>query len=234
MIKFFRKNRQQMLNENKVKKYMVYATGEIILVVIGILIAVSINNWKESLDQKKVEQNLYSDLIQELHTDFNEIHGNRIYNQTYLSRYKRASEIILKDTKKEFIDTLAAIAIELTKFSDFHNEESAYERLSASGQLKLLTNKNILNKVQNLGILYNYINRLEKNQEQFIYMVVPKISEYLRIKPLRVMQPAELYNYKFHNYFEMFIRLNKEKDGLYERGENEVIDLISLLENELK
>jgi len=47
MIKFFRKIRQQLLAENKFTKYLIYAIGEIVLVVIGILIALSINNWNE-------------------------------------------------------------------------------------------------------------------------------------------------------------------------------------------
>ena len=53
MIKFFRKIRQRMLTENKFSKYLLYAIGEIILVVIGILIALSINNW----NQKKIQNN---------------------------------------------------------------------------------------------------------------------------------------------------------------------------------
>ena len=79
-----------------------YAIGEIILVVIGILIAVSINNWKQSIDVKEVEQNLYSDLIQELRVDLDEIQGNRSQNKRYLSRFNNASEIILTDTQMQF------------------------------------------------------------------------------------------------------------------------------------
>ena len=48
MIKFFRKIRQRLLSENKFSKYLIYAIGEIILVVIGILIALGINNWNEN------------------------------------------------------------------------------------------------------------------------------------------------------------------------------------------
>ena len=48
MIKFFRKSRQKLLSENKLSKYVLYAIGEIILVVIGILIALQINNWNEA------------------------------------------------------------------------------------------------------------------------------------------------------------------------------------------
>ena len=47
MIKFFRNIRKALLAENKFTKYLMYAIGEIVLVVIGILIALSINNWNE-------------------------------------------------------------------------------------------------------------------------------------------------------------------------------------------
>jgi hypothetical protein len=47
LIKFFRKIRQKTLTENKFGKYLTYGIGEIILVVIGILIALQINNWNE-------------------------------------------------------------------------------------------------------------------------------------------------------------------------------------------
>ncbi len=47
MIKFFRKIRQKMLTENKFSKYLIYAIGEIVLVVLGILIALQLNNLNE-------------------------------------------------------------------------------------------------------------------------------------------------------------------------------------------
>jgi hypothetical protein len=55
MIKFFRHFRQAMIKENRVSKYLLYAIGEIVLVVIGIMIALQINNWNE---QKKVNREL--------------------------------------------------------------------------------------------------------------------------------------------------------------------------------
>lgn len=56
MIKFFRHLRQRLLSEGKTGKYFKYAIGEIILVVIGILIALQINNW----NQKGLNENLES------------------------------------------------------------------------------------------------------------------------------------------------------------------------------
>lgn len=58
MIQFFRRIRQQLLSENKLSKYLLYAMGEIILVVIGILIALSINNWNEA-NKLQEEINVY-------------------------------------------------------------------------------------------------------------------------------------------------------------------------------
>jgi hypothetical protein len=66
MIKFFRKIRQNLLSENKFSKYLIYAIGEILLVIIGILIAVSINGWNEDRKLKKAEQSILKDLKQEM------------------------------------------------------------------------------------------------------------------------------------------------------------------------
>jgi len=66
MIKFFRKIRQKILMENKTGTYLKYAVGEILLVIIGILIAVSINGWNENRKLKIEEQSILKDLKQEM------------------------------------------------------------------------------------------------------------------------------------------------------------------------
>ena len=67
MIKFFRKIRQNLLMENKTGKYFKYAIGEIVLVVIGILIALSINNWNEmrksNIEERSALDNIHRDFI---------------------------------------------------------------------------------------------------------------------------------------------------------------------------
>ena len=70
MIKFFRKIRQQLLIENKTSKYLKYAVGEIILIVLGIFIALQLNNWNENrklkIKELKILNELHSDLIQNM------------------------------------------------------------------------------------------------------------------------------------------------------------------------
>lgn len=68
MIKFFRKIRQKLLSENKFSKYLIYALGEIVLVVIGILIALQINNWNDERKERQRER----DLLSQLNSDFKE------------------------------------------------------------------------------------------------------------------------------------------------------------------
>ena len=69
MIKFFRKIRQKLLQEGKVINYLKYAIGEILLVVIGILIALQVNNWNEYRKDRVKEQAVLKNLIQDLQAD---------------------------------------------------------------------------------------------------------------------------------------------------------------------
>ena len=69
MIKFFRHIRQSMINQNRTKKYLLYAIGEIILVVIGILIALQINNWNEDQKSRKDERYVLTEVLKNLEED---------------------------------------------------------------------------------------------------------------------------------------------------------------------
>ena len=84
MIKFFRKIRQRLLTENKFSKYLLYAIGEIILVVIGILIALQVNNYNEAKKQEiKTKEK----------PKVNNINGNKLIFLFVSSSSKDAPEI---------------------------------------------------------------------------------------------------------------------------------------------
>ena len=80
MLTFFRRIRKGLLGSGKARKYLLYAIGEIALVVIGILIALQINNWNE--DSKKMESvELYLlNLIEDLENDIEELGKAQYYN----------------------------------------------------------------------------------------------------------------------------------------------------------
>ncbi|GAB2495459.1 DUF6090 family protein [Algoriphagus taiwanensis] len=69
MISFFRKIRQKLLAQNRVTRYLVYALGEILLVTIGILIALQVNNWNEKRKQKLSVDAAINSLIEDLKLD---------------------------------------------------------------------------------------------------------------------------------------------------------------------
>ena len=73
MIKFFRKIRQKLLKQNRVSKYLVYAFGEIVLVVIGILIALQINNWNENQKLLAQEQLILKQLKSEYESNLKQL-----------------------------------------------------------------------------------------------------------------------------------------------------------------
>lgn len=111
MIHFFRRIRQGLLSQNRFSKYLLYAIGEILLVVIGILIALGINNWNENQKtEEKIKQFLIS-LKSELSNDLTEIdvvtdaqvaRSNRITQAIVLSNTPNAKSIILTDSIKYF------------------------------------------------------------------------------------------------------------------------------------
>jgi hypothetical protein len=84
MIKFFRKIRQDMIKENKVSKYLLYAIGEIMLVVIGILIALSINNWNSNRIEKNSDYQLINALITDLKLKNEEVLSDLYYGKSMI------------------------------------------------------------------------------------------------------------------------------------------------------
>jgi len=136
MIKFFRKIRQKLLSENKLSKYLMYAVGEIILVVIGILIALSINNWNENKKLRNSEQQYLRDLQAEFSFNKNELKSIMQLNKSNLEY----ALIILDNTGPENLKiNEVEIGNLLTK--------------SLSNEIQFDPNQGVLNEIINSGKL---------------------------------------------------------------------------------
>ncbi len=103
MIKFFRRIRQNLLSEGKTGKYLKYAFGEIILVVIGILIAIQINDWNNNRIEEKSDYQLIETLITDLKSKNKEFHGDVEYGKSLI---ERTDNIVDTWAKNKSIDTL--------------------------------------------------------------------------------------------------------------------------------
>ena len=96
MIKFFRRIRQQLLTENKISKYLLYAVGEIFLVMIGILIALQVNEWNNERNRKKSEQAIIEQLIIDLSKSQYELEKQIEWNLRSARKYAQVLQAFWK------------------------------------------------------------------------------------------------------------------------------------------
>ena len=138
MIKFFRKIRYNLMSENKTGKYFKYAIGEIVLVVIGILIALQINNWNSNRIEKESDSQLIGALITDLKLKNEELISDLEYGKSLI---ENTDNIIEFWAKKKRIDTLN-LKYSINSLGDdrgFLNEKSSVlEGLTNSGLWKRL------------------------------------------------------------------------------------------------
>jgi hypothetical protein len=127
MAKFFRQNRKEGMTQNKTGSYIKYAIGEIILVVIGILIAVSINNWSETNKQKQELNNIYTNVFEDLNADI--AHVDEII-KGYKSRDSLFSKVMNGNmTKQDYYDCINCTKI-ITGYPDLAINKRGYDLVS--------------------------------------------------------------------------------------------------------
>lgn len=139
MLKFFRRIRQKLLAENKFSKYLLYAFGEIVLVVIGILIALQINNWNEEKKNKAFEKEILEQLSANLIKD-------KITLQAVSSNFDAAvsstQKILGSNWSPMEQDSLQYWLGDVIQFDRFQPLTNAYEVAKSKG-LDLISNKQL-------------------------------------------------------------------------------------------
>ena len=163
MIKFFRRLRQSLLSENKVSKYFLYAIGEIILVVIGILFALQINNWNENRKLNSKSLNYLKRLKVDLDNVSKDVKNSLNwtedrFNQAILVLNMLNSETLPNSKIKDFEGHLKSYF----KFQITMQNTTAYEEMLSSGDLSLIKNEWLRNEFANLSEERDFI--MEVNQ----------------------------------------------------------------------
>ncbi len=162
MIKFFRKIRQRLLTENNFSKYLLYAFGEILLVVIGILIALQINNWNQQRLDNQEESKLILSISEKI--EFNKFQYNVgiiRYNEVINSAQQLLQDIHSPNTNRnhrQFEEDLHSITKRFLMGKS--NSVSIYDEMIGAGQLTLLSSddlrKSITSLKANLQLLESY------------------------------------------------------------------------------
>ena len=137
MIKFFRKIRYNLMEQNKTSKYLKYAIGEILLVVIGILIALQINNWNENNKLEAKKQDYYQQLLEDLNKD-------KEFSKNTIAKFETQREAYQNYLKKFSESKLNVITIyqdllglNMESFAINFNT-STIESLKNSGEITLI------------------------------------------------------------------------------------------------
>ena len=161
-----------MLSENKFSKYLIYAIGEIILVVIGILIALQLNISRENSDLRKNEIVHLNNILQDLNQEVNSL-------KTMIKFKENQSKA--SDTIMDFIDGKRhqdLVSFNQNQFRVFvwrvhHPNNNSFSELKSSGQLSLINSNEIRQHLLNLNSKYVQLSMIEEHLKyeyhEFLY-----------------------------------------------------------------
>ena len=185
MIKFFRKIRYNLMETGKTGKYFKYAIGEIILVVIGILLALQINNGNsERIEKKTFESNLQF-VIEDLEQDKTDLLTLKKERQRVINK----TDFILRAVKEQKV--LSTIEIynnsEIMIWKSFDINENGHERILSSNLYEAIDFQSIRKKIRIYKLFYQQIKDLEKKLNESV--------EEMEIEMSKDGSILELYEY---------------------------------------
>lgn len=218
MIKFFRRIRQNLLSEGKTVKYLKYAIGEIILVVIGILIALQINKWNDYLKEREDEHLILSEIRDNLKYDLNDFESNIIHLKNKTTSSKTLLEVL--DSHTSYQDSLGFYFSLLKSYPHFSNKTNGYNLLLSKG-LGVILNNDLRNNITNLyEDDYQYLLTFENERIQYNKVLLEKaMRPYMGVKKLSMDQTPVNLTYtestqlllKF-GYFRNIMNFNKLRE----------------------
>lgn len=231
MILFFRKIRQKLIEQSKVRspaspagRYFLYAIGEIFLVVIGILIALSINNWNEQRKFKIKEKDILHELTISLDILNSELTEVITSNKLSLKRlYKLDSIVSSQSAYNASIDILFG---SLPGWSSPHLKSTVYENLKLNG-LDIISNSSLKLDISRLfeHTLVFLVDDYDKAEWSYYNnAIVPFVSKHIRDNVSEIEDYTMTRHARPVNYEELIqnpelltiIRnsINNRKDGL--------------------
>ncbi|MBO3116109.1 hypothetical protein J4050_05085 [Winogradskyella sp. DF17] len=179
MIKFFRKIRYELMNQNKTTKYFKYAIGEIILVVIGILIALQINNWNQDRLNTKIETETLINLKQDLDSALVQLNNKIFQNHTYRTYDSIAMELI-QSKRTVSNDSMYKLLMTHIYTPTFDPEVGTLNEIISTGKMDIIKSKGLRSHISSWN---RYMDELDEVDKRLIYLddnvKTPLYSKYL-------------------------------------------------------
>lgn len=236
MLRFFRKMRNALIPESRFGRYFFYALGEIVLVVIGILIALQINNWnekrKEAIFERKVLNEILTSLDQNIsYLDMGMEWNNQAINSCRIILNHFYNNISYSDSLDHHFSTSL-----LWFYPSMNN--NAYESLKSYG-LHLIKNDTIR---EMLGSIYEwkYIEILNTRQDEYFYSTIsPILTDLFESYEFRgSMKPYNYDELKKSKKYKHILRTmisNRDLQNLrWQQSKNNRLELAEMIKKELK
>ncbi len=233
-MKLFRGIRQSLIKNGNIKRYLLYAVGEILLVMIGISLAFQLDNWNENIIKQNSEFKYYENIGLQIADDKELLQMLKDMNNSLISEFNYAYEIIETNDRSK-LDTLGLMIRNLTQNSDFDRQGNIYETMVNSGEIKLLRNQDIVNGIRKLEEKYIYANRMENiHADAIMFHVAPAINPLINFRTGEIQKPDLIFNIELQNSFSILIQIMQEKDKVYYEALNEIEVITGLIDEELK
>lgn len=245
MIGFFRKIRKKLANDNQFLKYSRYALGEIILVVIGILIALQLNNLNDRVKERTVEIKILREILSNLEHDLIEIRSDIRTMDSVNQASKDINQFIKTDaiTSEKFFYDVSTLRVN----PHFDPNKSGYNLLVSKG-VEIILNDNLRGSLSILyESLYTYYYRYEEERTQFkLQQIDPFLLKYFEwhLRPeleffghLQISELDYLKIKKDRNFSKLLYAIaynNTIVQNRAQRVESGIESLILEIENELE
>ena len=229
MIKFFRKIRQKLLQEKRFSSYVTYAVGEVLLVVIGILLALQFNNWNNKQMNVKKEIWYLDNIANDM---FNQKSGLEDLKKYYTKTLNVAGELLL-DFKKQKgyhkLDSLSYRLNELMISYSYPNIDNTYRELLSSGQVSLIKNNDLISDIIDF---YLYTAEIETmfnvNQSQVFYgEVYSVLNKFAQVDLSEIVDDDNLVfeDEEIKKYLNSELKKTKNKHELTNAIRNKIVIL---------
>lgn len=209
MINFFRKIRKQMADDNKPMKYMRYAIGEIILVVIGILIALQINNYNIEQKNEIKEHMLLAEMVVNLKDDLKDINWKIDYTKKKILSNNAVLSHLTSDSS--MTDSLSFHYSNIYGYYGFDSNTSAYENIKSVG-FDLIKVDSLRRQITELyEIDYSQLKQTMEvwDQRHQNDKILPQVTaNILHYKIWSSAQPQNIENLRTNNQFIEIIKFN--------------------------
>lgn len=244
MIKFFRRIRHDLITTGKTGKYLKYAIGEILLVMIGILLALQVNNWNSDKRNEAKLKSFLTNLKKDIESDMQFIRNRDTLFAIFESDSEKAINKFHK--AKSVNDILFIDSLFSSQWNDLRINKSVYQEMLSTGSIYTLKNKVLKDKLTNYYSFIeshqyyikevNTISTQLRNNEHLLplHLITSKRNTQGKLNVKWITDPNSktyLALYKFYTYTQN--NSNTYRRTIFERVLNRSQDLVNEIDDEL-